>query len=104
MNLAQESCQPAAAKLSDAEVEELSALIPDWTLEEDALETELEFESFADAIDFVNQVAEIAEKEDHHPEIYISHTDVGLSLTTHRVGGLTRNDFVVAAKIDLLFS
>jgi len=104
VSLAQEHCRPDAEKLSDAKIRELADQISDWGVEDNLLETELEFESFPDAIEFVNRVAEIAEQENHHPDIYISYTDVALTLTTHQAGGLTRNDFIVAAKIDELLS
>lgn len=102
MNLAAEHCRPDAGKLSEKEANELGAQVPEWSLEDDLLETELEFASFRDAVDFVNQVAEIAEQQNHHPDIYVSYTDVALTLTSHQAGGLTRNDFIMAAKIDRL--
>jgi len=58
--------------------------------------------SFPEAIAFVTQVAEIAEQEDHHPDITINYRRVRLQLTTHAAGGLTENDFILAAKIDAL--
>ena len=104
MNLATEQCRPDASKLSKNETKELSSQVPEWSLEDDALETELEFPSFRDVIDFLNQVAEIAEQQNHHPDIYISYTDVALTLTSHQAGGLTRNDFIMAAKIGRLLA
>ena len=49
---------------------------------------------------FVNKVAKIAEKEDHHPDIKINYNRVELELTTHAISGLSQNDFILAAKID----
>jgi 4a-hydroxytetrahydrobiopterin dehydratase len=102
MGLADEHCRSDARELSEREIGELASQVPDWDLEDDVLESELEFENFDEAMSFVNQVAEIARQENHHPDIYISYTDVALTLTTHQVGGLTRNDFIMAAKIDQL--
>ena len=58
------------------------------------------FKSFRDAIAFVNRVAEIAEGEGHHPDMWISYRRVRLELMTHAIGGLSENDFILAAKID----
>jgi 4a-hydroxytetrahydrobiopterin dehydratase len=104
VNLADEHCRSDAKELSEGEIDELASQVPEWDVEDDVLESELEFESFDDAMSFVNEVAQIAKQENHHPDIYISYTDVALTLTTHKVGGLTRNDFIMAAKIDQLLS
>jgi 4a-hydroxytetrahydrobiopterin dehydratase len=104
MKLADEHCGSDVSELSDDEIDELAPQVPEWDLEDDVLESEFEFESFDEAMGFVNEVAEIAKQENHHPDIYISYTDVALTLTTHKVGGLTRNDFIMAAKIDQLLS
>jgi len=67
-----------------------------------AIEREFKFQDFRAAIGFVNKVAEVAEAEDHHPDIHISWNRVTLSLTTHTIKGLSENDFIPAAKIDRL--
>jgi 4a-hydroxytetrahydrobiopterin dehydratase len=65
---------------------------------------EFRFENFKQALDFVNKVGKTAEKEGHHPDIYIyDWKKVRLTLTTHAIGGLSINDFVLASKIDLIF-
>jgi 4a-hydroxytetrahydrobiopterin dehydratase len=74
--------------------------IPEWDLEGKRLLRTLEFDGFEEAVDFVNEVAEIAEKYGHHPDIDIRYNKVTLSLTTHSAGGLTDEDFSVAAVID----
>lgn len=81
---------------------ELSREIPLWNLKGQSIEKEFRFRDFKDSISFVNRIAEIAESEDHHPDIYISYNKVVLTLTTHKIGGLSRNDFILAAKIDRL--
>lgn len=60
------------------------------------------FPSFKEAITFVNQVAELAEEANHHPDILINYNRVTLTLTTHDEGGLTRRDFALATKINQL--
>lgn len=65
---------------------------------------EFNFKDFKAAVDFVNKVAGIAEEEGHHPDIYIFYSLVRLTLWTHAAGGLTENDFILAAKINSLLS
>lgn len=71
-----------------------------WTLEDNKIEKSFKFSDFVEAMKFVNSVADIAESEGHHPDIHISYNKVKIVLWTHAVGGLSINDFIVAAKID----
>ncbi len=77
--------------------------LPEWEHEKKHIERLFEFDEFTQAIDFVNSVAEIAEQEEHHPEIDIRYNKVRLQLSTHVEGGLTEQDFEVAGKIDNLY-
>ncbi|HTY39932.1 MAG TPA: 4a-hydroxytetrahydrobiopterin dehydratase [Candidatus Paceibacterota bacterium] len=63
---------------------------------------EYKFKNFEEAMAFVNKVAEIAQKDDHHPDIHVFYNRVQLELWTHAIGGLSENDFIVAAKVDAL--
>ncbi len=65
------------------------------------IKREFRFKDFRQAMEFVNSVAAIANEQDHHPDIFISYNKVQLTLSTHKIGGLSLNDFIVAAKIDL---
>jgi len=76
--------------------------IPEWELEKKHIERTFEFDDFADAIDFVNAVAEVADDEEHHPDIDIRYNKVRLVLSTHSKGGLTELDFGLAERIDTL--
>jgi 4a-hydroxytetrahydrobiopterin dehydratase len=76
--------------------------IPEWELEKKHIERTFEFDDFADAIDFVNAVAEVAEEEEHHPDIDIRYNKVRLVVSTHSKGGLTELDFGLAERIDTL--
>ena len=76
--------------------------VPQWSLEDRTIAREFRFRDFQHAMGFVNRVAGIASTQDHHPDIFISYNKVRLALTTHKVGGLTLNDFIIAAKIDLV--
>ncbi len=83
--------------------EYFSELDKDWKLiEGKIIKRTFEFETFMDGVRFVNKVAEIAEKENHHPDIYIYYKKVVIELSTHAIGGLSENDFILVAKIDLL--
>lgn len=76
--------------------------VPVWEHDKKKIERVFEFDDFTEAIDFVNQVAEIAEESEHHPDIEIKFNKVKLVLTTHTKGGLTELDFELAEKIDTL--
>jgi 4a-hydroxytetrahydrobiopterin dehydratase len=76
--------------------------LPEWELEKKHIERLFEFDDFSQAIEFVNGVAEIAEEEDHHPDIDIRYGKVRIALSTHSEGGITDLDFEIAEKIDTL--
>lgn len=76
--------------------------IPEWELEKKHIERTFEFDDFTESIDFVNSVAEVAEDEEHHPDIDIRYNKVRLILSTHSKGGLTDLDFALAERIDTL--
>jgi 4a-hydroxytetrahydrobiopterin dehydratase len=66
------------------------------------LEKEYRFDNFRDALEFTNEVGELAEEQGHHPDIELSWGRVKLSVWTHKIDGLTESDFIWAAKADLL--
>lgn len=78
--------------------------VPGWMLRDDGKEIsrEFTFKDFKEAMAFVNEVAEIAEREGHHPDIHVRWNKVRLDLSTHAIGGLSTNDFIVAAKVNVL--
>lgn len=82
----------------------LSLLKKSWKISADlkSISLRFEFKNFLEAIDFVNKVAPIAEEQGHHPDIYIYYNKVDITLTTHAIKGLSVNDFLVAAKVELL--
>lgn len=105
MELAQEKSQPVAkgtAPLTRREAKALARQVPGWSLVDGRLEEEFRFKDFGEAMRFVERVARVAQEEDHHPDIEISYNKVRLTLSTHSIGGLSRNDFIVAAKIERL--
>ena len=76
--------------------------VPGWSLSLDGLKIfrDFEFKNFVEAIAFVNKVADIANQEDHHPDISINYSKVEITLWTHAIGGLSENDFILASKIN----
>ncbi len=87
-------------KLSEAEIIERLPKARDWERHGDMLVRTWQFPSFRRAIEFVNSVAAVAEKTDHHPDIVVSYRTVRLEMSTHDVGGLTEPDFALVAEIN----
>jgi 4a-hydroxytetrahydrobiopterin dehydratase len=90
------------AKLTSVQVKESLAQVPEWKKKGSVISRTVEFDDFPAAIKFVNSVAKIAEKAQHHPDIDIRWNKVTLALTTHDEGGLTEKDFEAAQKFDQL--
>lgn len=98
------ACEGGTVPLNKIEAEVLLKQLSVWTLSGDAkwLSKEFKFKDFKEALAFTNAVGEIAESEGHHPDIQLSWGKVVVELTTHAIGGLSENDFIVAAKIDTI--
>lgn len=90
------------SRLSDVEISAAMQRVPGWERRGDAIVRSYRFNSFKDAVDFVNRVAELAEKANHHPDILIQYSKVTLTLSTHSAGGLTEKDFELAEQIGRL--
>ena len=95
-------CRAGGAPLTAQEAGKLAFSVPQWTLSEKLIEREFKFKDFCQAMAFVNRVADAANEQDHHPDIQILYNCVRLTLSTHKIGGLSRNDFILAAKINRL--
>ena len=81
------------------------AATPDWSLADDAkmISRKVGLKNFLEAMDLLNRIGEVAESEGHHPDLHLTgYRNVRIDLTTHAIGGLSENDFIVAAKIDQL--
>ncbi len=105
MKLAEQTCKPIQAgtlPLLRKEAEALQLMTPLWALGDKEIIREFRFKDFRQAMDFVNKVAATANEQDHHPDIFISYNKVKLTFSTHKIGGLSMNDFIMAAKIDLM--
>jgi 4a-hydroxytetrahydrobiopterin dehydratase len=91
-----------APKLSAAEVEERISALPEWSEAGGVIQRTYQFRDFVQAMKFVNAVADLAEKRQHHPDILIRWNKVTLSLSTHDSGGITEKDFALAAETDAI--
>ena len=93
--------------MSGLEIAGLKPEVPDWTVvEKDGiprLERQFKLKNFAQALEFTNRVGEIAEAEDHHPALLTEWGRVTVTWWTHKIKGLHRNDFIMAAKTDELY-
>jgi 4a-hydroxytetrahydrobiopterin dehydratase len=98
-------CECGIPPLSNDKEENYIKELNGWTLSREGIhkiQKEFYFDDFKGAIKFVNKVAKIAEKEDHHPNIHIYYDTVNLELYTHVINGLHFNDFILTAKIESL--
>ena len=91
-----------AELLAQSDIKVMMKRVPEWEAGKKSIERTFEFDDFTEAIDFLNAVAEIAEEENHHPDIDLRWNKVRLVLSTHSEGGLTELDFDLAEKIDTL--
>jgi 4a-hydroxytetrahydrobiopterin dehydratase len=106
--LAAQSCVPCRGgvpPLKGAELQTLAQKLGgDWRIvHEHHLEKDYRFKNFKEALAFTNLIGEIAEREGHHPDIRLAWGQVGLTIWTHKIDGLTESDFVLAAKADEAF-
>lgn len=107
MDLTKKKCVPCEAgtpPMPKAEAEKfIKQVHANWKIAEGKkLRRDFRFDDFVAAMKFVNRVAGVAETEGHHPDVHLSYNKLTLELWTHAAGGLTENDFILAAKIDAL--
>ena len=104
MKLSEQKCVPCeggVTPITATEAESYLKELPEgWSIEKSRLVKEFKFKNFVESVKFINQVAEIAEEEGHHPDIHIFYNLVKIELWTHAINGLFINDFVLAAKIE----
>lgn len=106
MNLSEQkcvACEGGVVPFDKQESETLLKQIPGWELSDDekSIFRKYTFKNFKEALAFVNKIGEIAESEGHHPDIHLTdYKHVEIRLSTYAIGGLSNNDFILAAKID----
>ena len=107
-NLIQKKCAPCEGglpALSRARAEALLRALKSWKLSPDArlISVDYEMKNFKTAVELVDRIAALAESENHHPDLHLTgYRKLRVELSTHAIGGLSENDFIVAAKIDRL--
>lgn len=107
-DLASKKCIPCEDEdfpaLTPSQAHDFMEHVPLWSMNESSTEIyrTFRFKDFAEALAFTNKVGAVAEEQGHHPDIQLGWGKVAVSLSTHSIGGLSENDFIVAAKIDLI--
>jgi 4a-hydroxytetrahydrobiopterin dehydratase len=105
-DLAQKKCKPCeggVSPLTAQEAAQLLAQLKDWTLADKVITKTYEFKNYYQTMAFVNAVAWLSHREDHHPDLTVGYSRCRVDYSTHAVGGLSENDFICAAKVDALF-
>ncbi|MBS0320516.1 MAG: 4a-hydroxytetrahydrobiopterin dehydratase [Proteobacteria bacterium] len=100
--LAAEHCVSGAPRLPDTDIAGLLAALPGWTRDGDALAKTYAFADYYRTIEFVNAVAAIAHRADHHPDLAVGYDRCRVAYATHSAGGITRNDVICAARVEML--
>jgi 4a-hydroxytetrahydrobiopterin dehydratase len=102
-----EACRAGAPTVTESELAELSPKVPDWEIvdvkEVPRLRRTFTFDGWLSAVEFVNRVAQAAEDNDHHPLVRLEWGKVRVEWWTHKIKGLHRNDFIMAAKTDAIW-
>jgi 4a-hydroxytetrahydrobiopterin dehydratase len=103
-DLADRRCRPLEghAAFTEEEIDAHLHQAPGWVLEDAAIQRRFDFADYHRTLAFVNAVAWIAHREDHHPDLRVSYGSCTVRFSTHSVGGISINDFICAAKVDAL--
>jgi 4a-hydroxytetrahydrobiopterin dehydratase len=107
-DLAQKECVPCKGGVPPLKGDEITRLAEQlgegWrVIDQHHLEREFKFPNFRTALEFTNRVGDLADQQNHHPDIYLSWGKAKLTMWTHKIDGLTESDFVFAAKVNKLF-
>ena len=107
MNLKEKKCKPCSGEEEAIKGDLIQVLLKQlkegWeVLDDTKIRKTFSFNNFTESMDFAQKIADIADQEDHHPDLCIHYTNVEVELSTHKIGGLSENDFILAAKIDNL--
>lgn len=106
-DLSSKHCQPCKSDtkpFDTAQTENLLAEISDWSANNNSIEREFHFKNYYQTMAFVNAVAWLAHQEDHHPDMTVSYNRCLVSFSTHAIGGLSENDFICAARVNMLLN
>lgn len=106
-NMAERRCQPCeggVAPLDAAASGRLLADLPGWSEAAGRIGKTFSFANHYEAMAFVNAIAWVSHRENHHPDLAVGYKDVGVTYWTHAIGGLSENDFICAAKLEKLLA
>ncbi len=106
-DLTNKSCKPCEGgvpPLTLDEAEKLMHELEGWTLHQSTIDKTFEFKDYYQTMAFVNAVAWVSHREDHHPEMTVGYNKCRVEYSTHAIGGLSENDFICAAKVDALLT
>jgi len=96
-------CQSGTPPLTQAEANNLLKQLDGWELKDNQISKTFAFKNYYQTIAFVNAVAWMTHREDHHPDMAVSYNKCRMEYSTHSIGGLSENDFICASKADALF-
>lgn len=96
-------CEGSAAPYGDAEAKAMLGSLKGWIIENNTLVKLYPFTNYHQTMAFVNALAWLSHREDHHPDLLVGYNKCRVEYTTHAIGGLSENDFICAAKCDALF-
>ncbi len=106
-DLAQKKCKPCeggVSPLQPREIEQLLAQVKGWQFANGVITKTYAFKNYYQAMAFVNAVAWMAHREDHHPDMTVGYNKCRVDYSTHAIGGISENDIICAAKVDALFA
>lgn len=89
-------------KYSNIEIQTALKTLNNWVLKEDKIEKQFQFKDFSESLAFIVRIGILAEKQNHHPELFNVYNKVSIALTTHDVSGLSEKDFLLATSIDAI--
>ncbi len=104
--LTHKNCKPCEGDvhpLAQSEINQLMKQLDGWVQHDQTIGKSFEFRNYYQTVAFVNAVAWLAHREDHHPDMTVSHHECHVAFTTHAINGLSENDFICAAKVNALF-
>ena len=102
--IADRQCQREVVLLATDDIDALLKSVPGWqySVDTNSISRRFSFNDYRQTMQFVNEVAAIADKQDHHPDLLVTYNRCTVSWTTHSVGGLSENDFICAARVNQL--
>jgi 4a-hydroxytetrahydrobiopterin dehydratase len=103
-DLASDRCKDGAPALSPEDVRKHLATLPDWNQKDNQIVRTLNFKNYYETMAFVNALAWVSHQQNHHPDLEVGYNKCTVRYSTHSAGGLSRNDFICAAKIEQLLA